>query len=130
MTDPIADYLTRIRNAILAGKRTVNIPFSRVKEELTKLLVQEGWVEKFLVNTDGQFKVIEIALRFTPQGKPMLNHLKRISNPGRRVYVKKDKIPVVLGNFGSAIISTPKGMMTNRAARKAGLGGEVICEIY
>jgi len=130
MTDPIADYLTRIRNAILAGKRTVNIPFSRVKEELTKILVQEGWVEKFEVNSDGKFKVIELALRFSPQGKPILSHLQRISNPGRRVYVKKDKIPVVLGNFGSAIISTPKGMMTNRAARKAGLGGEVICEIY
>lgn len=129
MTDPISDMLTRIRNASMAKKEEVVIPFSKVKFNLAKILEQEGFVEKVERNTDNKFEIIKMCLKYDHK-KPVIASLKRISKPGRKIYVKKDQLPIVLNDFGVAIVSTSRGMMTNKEARKRKLGGELICEIY
>ncbi|MEA3463551.1 MAG: 30S ribosomal protein S8 [Patescibacteria group bacterium] len=136
MTDPIADMLTRIRNALAVGKEGIVLPMSKVKYNIAEILQQEGWVAKVEVaktkskkNSNAIFDELKIALKYK-NNKPAITSLKRISKPGRRVYVNKDKLPRVLNNLGIAIISTPQGVMTNKQARKKGVGGEVICEIY
>ena len=136
MTDPIADMLTRIRNALAVGKESIVLPMSKVKYNIAKILQQEGWVAKVEVaktkskkNTSAVFDELKIALQYK-NNKSVITSLKRISKPGRRVYVNKDKLPRVLNNLGIAIISTPQGVITNKQARKKGVGGEVICEIY
>ena len=137
MTDPISDMLTRIRNASLVKKHEVVLPMSKVKYEIAKILKQEGWVYDCSVikgdghkNSSQAFDELKIVLKYKKSGKPAIARLKRISKPGLRVYANKTNLPKVLNNLGMAIISTPQGMMTNKQARKAGLGGEVICEIY
>jgi small subunit ribosomal protein S8 len=137
MTDPIADMLTRIRNALSVGKPEVLMPISKVKLNIAKLLEREGWIEKAEIVADGitgkrgtRFNQLKIALKYDSEGRPSVSAIKRISKPGLRIYAKKDELPRVLNNLGIAIISTPKGLMTNKEARKNGLGGEVVCEVY
>ncbi len=135
ITDPIADMLTRIRNALAVRKQDVVLPMSKIKYEIAKILEREGWVYKVEViknkNKKGiTFDELRIVLKYKKSGKPAITSLKRISKPGLRVYVAKDNLPRVLNNMGIAIISTSQGLMTNKEARKNGIGGEVICEIY
>ncbi len=128
MTDPIADMLTRIRNALSAGKLTVIMPSSKKKIAIANLLVEEGYITG--VNTqdiDGK-PVVEIALKYY-EGKPVIDMIKRVSRPGLRVYKGKGELPSVMNGLGVAVVSTSKGLMTDRAARKAGHGGEVICYV-
>lgn len=127
VTDPIADMLARIRNAQMAGQREVVIPFSKLKYNIAQLLEREGWITG-LASID-QNANLKVLLKFD-QGKPLIRHLKRISSPGNRRYVGRHDLPRVLNGLGMAIISTPRGLMTNDQARKAKLGGEVLCEIY
>jgi small subunit ribosomal protein S8 len=137
MTDPIADMLTRIRNALAVGKPEIIMPMSKVKLSISKLLEREGLVlraEAVPASASGEkgarFDQLKIVLKYDQDGLPAVKSLKRISKPGLRVYAKKDELPRVLNNLGIAVVSTPKGMMTNKEARKNGLGGEIICEIY
>lgn len=133
MTDPIADMLTRIRNASRVRKAEVYIPFSKMKLEIVKILKKEGFIESFeeIKAGSAEKKFGGLSLKLKYDGKtPIITSLKRISKPGRRVYAAKDELPKVLNNFGVAIISTSKGLMTNREAKKIGLGGEVVCEVY
>lgn len=125
MTDPIADMLTRVRNAIKAGKEEVKIPMSRLKFEVARLLEKEGWVNKVKEKSGD----IIITLKYEESG-PAISHLKRVSKPGCRIYAKYKEMPIVLDNLGIAVISTPKGIMTNRQAKKQKVGGEILCEIY
>ena len=129
MTDPIADMLTRIRNGLLVQKSEVIVPHSRVKFELAKILEKRGWVagaEKIEEN----FGQIKITLKYNNKKEPAITFLKRVSRPGRRVYAPKDKLPIVLNNYGEAIISTSQGIMSSKEAKKKGVGGEIICEVY
>ncbi|MCK4587135.1 MAG: 30S ribosomal protein S8 [Gammaproteobacteria bacterium] len=128
MTDPIADMLTRIRNALAAGKLVVAMPSSKQKIAIAKLLMEEGYVnESSVQDIDGK-PVLEIALKYY-EGKPVIDMVKRVSRPGLRIYKGKDDLPNVINGLGIAVISTSNGLMTDRAARKAGHGGEVICYV-
>ncbi|MCD6178216.1 30S ribosomal protein S8 [bacterium] len=129
MTDPIADMLTRIRNAQLVSQKEVRIPFSRLKYEIAKILEENNFVEKINKVGRGPRKVIKISLKYI-DGRPAISGLKRISKPGRRVYVPVKKIKRVKEGYGIAIISTPKGLMTDKEARRNKVGGEIICEIW
>lgn len=126
MTDPIADMLTQIRNALLAGQREVVLPYSKLKYALAQVMEREGWITG-LASLEQNTK-LKILLKY--DGKdPVINTIKRISKPGRRVYVGRRDLPHVLNGLGTAIVSTPRGLMTSFEARKAKLGGEVVCEI-
>ncbi len=128
MTDPIADMLTRIRNALAAGKLTVVMPSSKQKVAIAKLLKEEGFVnESSVQDIDGK-PVLEISLKYY-EGKPVIDMVKRVSRPGLRVYKGKDDLPTVMNGLGIAVVSTSNGLMTDRTARKAGCGGEVICYV-
>ena len=136
MMDPIADMLTRIRNAQAVNIQTVILPMSKIKHDIAKILEAGGWVEKVeIIKTDSKknsgsvFNEIKIDLKYK-NSRPAITSLKKISTPGRRVYANKNELPRVLNNLGIAIISTPRGLMTNKEAKKQGIGGEVICEIY
>ncbi len=129
ITDPIADMLTRIRNALAVHKEEVVIPYSRIKLEIAKILEENNYVKEVRV-MDNYFKEILIRLKYEKDGQPAIRSLKRISKPGCRIYVKKDNLPRVLNDKGIAIISTSQGIMTNREAKRRGIGGEVLCEIY
>ena len=137
MTDPIADMLTRIRNASAVGKETVVLPMSEIKYGIAQILEREGHIAKVEVvktkskkNGSAVFDELKIILKYKKDNRPAITSLKRISKPGRRVYASKEKLPRVLNNLGLAIISTSRGLLTNKEAAKAGIGGEVICEIY
>jgi small subunit ribosomal protein S8 len=130
LTDPVADYLTRIRNANIAFHDTVEIPASRMKKALTEILKQEGFIRGFELVDDGKQGKIRIYLKYGKGKERVITGLKRISKPGLRVYVGKDEIPRVLGGLGIAILSTSKGIMTDKEARKQGVGGEVVCYIW
>ena len=135
MTDPIADMLTRIRNASLVNKTEVVLPMSKIKFEIAKILKKEGWILDVEVLKSGskeqsKFDELKLSLKYKKSGKSSIAKIRRVSKPGLRVYVKKDNLPKVLNNLGVAIISTPQGLMTNKEARKQGLGGEVLCEVY
>jgi small subunit ribosomal protein S8 len=132
MTDPIADMLTRIRNGVQAKMETVEIkPTSKVKVEIAKILKEEGYIEKYAVSGEGATdKVLTVTLKYGPNDEKVISGIKRISKPGLRVYAKKDAIPVVLNGLGIAIISTSKGMMTDREARKGHFGGEVVAYVW
>ena len=130
MTDPIADMLTRIRNANMVSHETVEIPASKLKIELAKLLKSEGFITDYEVKDAGKFKVIVVTLKYDMNKKPVISKLERISRPGLRTYHKAKTLPKVLGGLGVAIISTSKGLMTDRKARKENVGGEVLCYIY
>lgn len=128
MTDPIADMLTRLRNALAVKKAEVIIPCSKIKLAIADILKKNGYIVDY-EKTDDNYGEIKVILKYR-DGKPAITFLKRISKPGRRVYVQKDELPVVLNSLGIAIISTPQGVMTNKSAKKAGIGGEILCEIY
>jgi small subunit ribosomal protein S8 len=125
MTDPIADMFTRIRNAQMIGHVDVSMPASKVKFEIARVLKEEGYIEDFARRDQEGKAVLSIALKYH-EGRPVIDRLERISTPGLRVYKRKDQLPKVLGGLGIAIVSTPKGVMSDRAARAAGQGGEVI----
>ena len=130
MTDPIADMLTRVRNANSAFKQTVSMPSSRKLVEIARILKQEGYVSDYRVIPAEPQATLEITLKYGARKERTLNGLRRISKPGLRVYAKKDEMPRVLGGLGIAVISTSSGVMTDRDARKAGVGGEVIAYIW
>ena len=130
MTDPIADYLTRLRNAIKANHRVVEIPASNLKKEMTRILHEKGYILNYKFVEDGPQGTIKIALKYDPVNKVnSIKKLKRVSTPGLRQYVGYKDMPRVLNGLGIAILSTSKGVMTDRAARKAGMGGEIICYV-
>ncbi|HIS35443.1 TPA: 30S ribosomal protein S8 [Candidatus Scatousia excrementigallinarum] len=129
-TDPIADMLTRIRNANMVSHETVEIPSSKLKVELAKLLKSEGFISDYSVKEVGKFKVLQIVLKYDEKRKPVISKLQRISKPGLRTYCKAKNLPKVLGGMGVAIVSTSKGLLTDRKARKENIGGEVLCYIY
>ncbi|NOX75150.1 MAG: 30S ribosomal protein S8 [Gammaproteobacteria bacterium] len=128
MTDPIADMLTRVRNALAAGKLDVSMPSSTKKVAIAVLLKDEGYVSSFSVQDIDGKPALKIDLKYY-EGKPVIEMIKRVSRPGLRVYKGKDKLPTVMNGLGIAVISTSKGLMSDRAARKAGHGGEVICYV-
>lgn len=130
MTDPIADLLTRIRNGNMVMHETVEVPSSRIKKSISEILREEGYIKDFEYIEDGKQGIIRIYLKYGPNKEKVITGLKRISKPGLRVYVKKDEIPKVLGGLGTAVISTSKGLMTDKKARTAKLGGEVVCYIW
>jgi small subunit ribosomal protein S8 len=128
MTDPIADMLTRIRNGLAAGKKSVAIPHSKMKESIAQVLKSEGYIADFNQSSAEGKAVLNVELKYF-QGKPVIDKVSRISRPGLRIYKSKDELPKVMGGLGIAIISTSKGVMTDRAARKEGHGGEVLCYV-
>lgn len=130
MTDPIADMLTRIRNASSANHDQVDIPASRVKRELVRIFKEEGYVRDFKIVEDAGRQVIRVFLKYGPNKGKVITGIKRISKPGLRVYAKHDAIPRVLGGLGIAVLSTSLGVMTDKNARKTGVGGEVICYVW
>ena len=130
MTDPIADMLTRVRNANMVRHATVDIPASNVKKTIAEIMLKEGFIKKFDVIEDDKQGVIQIELKYGENKERVISGLKRISKPGLRVYAKKTDIPRVLGGLGTAIISTSNGIITDKEARKLGVGGEVICYIW
>ena len=129
MTDPIADMLTRIRNAIMARHTRVQIPASKMKIAIARILQEEGYIKDYEVVQDGPQGTIKISLRYVDR-RPVLTQLKRVSKPGLRVYTRRDAIPRVRGGLGTAIISTPQGVMTGRQAYQQGLGGEVLAYVW
>lgn len=130
MTDPIADLLTRIRNAQMAKHATVDAPASKLKAEIVRILREEGYLDDFQTVGEGPKSVIRIRLKYGAGGERTITGLERVSRPGRRVYCGKDEIPRVLGGLGVTILSTPKGIMTGNACRKNGVGGEVLCNVW
>ena len=130
MTDPIADYLTRIRNANSVNHEKVEIPASKLKKTMTQILKDEGMIKDFEYIEDGRQGILRVHLKYGPNKQKVITGLKRISKPGLRVYAKKDEVPRILGGLGIAIISTSQGVMTDKQARKRGLGGEVLCYVW
>lgn len=130
MTDPIADFLTRIRNANSVHHEKVEIPASKLKKTLAEILKQEGMIKDFEYIEDGKQGILRVYLKYGANKQKVITGLKRISRPGLRVYAKKDEIPKILGGLGIAIISTSQGVMTDKQARKSGLGGEVLCYVW
>ena len=131
MTDPIADYLTRLRNAIKASHRIVEIPASNIKKEITKVLHDKGYIQNYKFEDNGPQGIIKIALKYNPTTKQnAIVSLERVSTPGLRKYAKHDELPRVINGLGIAIVSTSKGVMTDKEARTEGIGGEVLCYVY
>lgn len=130
MTDPIADMLTRIRNANTAGLATVEIPASNIKKSIAAILLEEGFINSFDVMEDDKQGLIKIGMKYGPDNERVINGLKKISKPGLKVYAKASEVPKVLGGLGVAIISTSKGVISDKEARKIGVGGEVICYVW
>jgi small subunit ribosomal protein S8 len=130
LTDPVADFLARIRNAIQARHQKLDIPASRLKLEIARILKEEGYVANFKATEEEGQKVLRIYLKYGPDNNAAISNLQRISRPGCRVYVGRSEIPRVLGGLGINILTTPKGVMTGREARKQGLGGEILCEVW
>jgi small subunit ribosomal protein S8 len=131
MTDPIADYLTRLRNAIKASHRIVEIPASNIKKEITKVLHDKGYIQNYKFEQNGPQGTIKIALKYNPATKQnAIVSLERVSTPGLRKYAKHDELPRVINGLGIAIVSTSKGVMTDKEARTEGIGGEVLCYVY
>jgi small subunit ribosomal protein S8 len=129
MTDPIADMLTRIRNATIVRDKIVEIPASKIKMEILKILKEEGYIQDFEAGDDAPKSMVKVYLKYNGKEK-VISGLKRISKPGLKVYARKDEIPKVLGGLGIAVMSTSKGIMTDRKARTEGIGGEVLCYVW
>jgi small subunit ribosomal protein S8 len=133
MTDPIADFLTRIRNAIHAAHETVDIPASKLKAEVARILTEQGYIDSWVVvpaREGGAGQLIEIRLKYTDDRRSAISGLRRVSRPGRRIYVETTRIPKVLGGMGTSIVSTSRGVMTGHDARAAGVGGEVLAQVW
>ncbi len=129
-SDPIADMLTRVRNAIQARHPKVDVPASKLKAEIARILKEEGYIANFKVAEEGVKKVIKIYLKYGNDSSPVITKIERVSRPGCRVYVGQDDIPRVQGGLGINILTTPRGVMTGRHARKEGIGGELLCRIW
>ena len=130
LTDPVADFLSRIRNGIRARQQKVDVPASKLKLELARILKEEGFISNFKVTEEEGRKVLRVYLKYGNNNEAAISRLQRVSSPGCRVYVGHDEIPRVLGGMGINILTTPRGVMTGRDARKQGVGGEILCEIY
>jgi small subunit ribosomal protein S8 len=133
MSDPIADMLTRIRNGLLAGKATVEVPASKIKVDIARILKEEGFIEDFTVGDEKPFALITITLKYygsRRERKPVITNIQRVSKPGRRVYRGRTDLPRVLSGIGIAIVTTPKGVMTAQQARRERIGGEVLCYVW
>lgn len=130
MTDPVADFLARVRNAINARHQKVDVPLSKLKVEMARILKEEGYIANFKTTDEEGRKTLRVYLKYDSNNTSPISQLKRVSRPGCRVYVGHSEIPRILGGLGINILTTPKGVMTGRAARKEGVGGEVLCEIY
>lgn len=130
MTDPIADMLTRIRNGITSHHERVELPASKLKVEVARILKNEGFIRNFKVNEEKPQPVLRIDLKYSDDGEPVIHGIERISRPGRRVYRNKQEIPRVLGGLGLAIVSTSKGVLSGQDAVKSGVGGEVLCQVW
>jgi small subunit ribosomal protein S8 len=133
MTDPVADFLTRIRNAIMAAHETVEIPSSRLKREMARILTEQGYIEGFEMvppEPDRPAELIRVQLKYTDNRTSVISGLRRVSRPGQRTYVDAKHVPKVLGGMGTAIVSTSQGVMTGHDARRAGIGGEVVAEVW
>jgi small subunit ribosomal protein S8 len=130
MTDPVADMITRIRNSVRAKLPRVDIPSSKLKVEIARILKNEGYVSNFKVNEDGKQGVLRIYLKYGPGMERVITDVQRVSRPGCRIYCGKDRIPRVYGGLGINILSTSRGLMTGRAAAKEGVGGEIICNVW
>ena len=130
LTDPVADMLTRIRNAINARHQKVDIPASKLKLEIARILKEEGYVSNFKATEEEGHKVLRIYLKYANNNEAVISQVNRVSRPGCRVYVRRTEIPRVLGGMGINILTTPRGVMTGRQARKQGLGGELLCEVW
>lgn len=130
MTDPIADYLTRVRNSLKAGKKTVDMPYSKFKQAISEILKKSSFIEDFkVIETEGKFKMLSLKLKYN-DGESVILGLKRISKPGIRRYVSNEDIPRVRNGLGISIVSTSKGLLTDKEARSLKVGGEVVCEIW
>ena len=130
MTDPIADMLTRIRNANTVGHATVEIPASKMKKAIAEILKEEGYIRGYEVIEDGKQGIIKVSMKYGPDKTKVISGIKKISKPGLKVYAKAEDVPKVLGGLGIAIISTSNGLITDKQARKIGVGGEVICYVW
>jgi len=128
--DPIADMLTRVRNALSARHAKVDVPASRLKMEIARILKEEGYILNYKMTEDGAKRSIRIYLKYTPASSPVISKIERVSRPGCRVYVGSKDIPRILGGLGINILTTPKGVMTGSGARKEGVGGEVLCQVW
>ncbi len=129
-SDPIADMLTRIRNAVEARHPKVDVPASKLKQEIARILKDEGYIANFKLAEDGIQRSIRIYLKYTPGNMPVISHIERVSRPGCRVYVGSKEVPRVLGGLGINILTTPRGVMTGGAAKKENIGGEVLCRVW
>ena len=130
MSDPIADMLTRVRNGIIANFETVDVPSSKLKINIAKILKSEGFIKNYKVIADKKQGLIRIFLKYDENGEPVIGGLKRVSRSSCRVFAKKDKVPMVLNGFGINVLSTSKGVMTDKQARKLGIGGEILCSVW
>lgn len=130
LSDPIGDMLTRLRNGLLARHLTVDMPHSNLKERIAAILKDEGFIREYEVLRDGAKATLRITLKYTPTRRPVMTHLRRLSKPGLRIYAGKDRIPRVLGGMGLVILSTSRGVITGQQARRIGVGGELMCEIW
>ena len=129
-SDPIADMLTRVRNALTARHQKVDVPASKLKMEIARILKEEGFILNYKMAEDGAQKTIRLYLKYTPANQPAISKIQRVSRPGCRVYVGAKEIPRVLGGLGVNILTTPRGLMTGRDARKENLGGELLCQVW
>jgi len=130
LTDPVADFLTRVRNAIGARHQKVDIPASKLKLELARILKEEGYISNFKTTEEEGRRVLRVYLKYSDGNEAAISDIKRVSRPGCRVYVGHNEIPRVMGGLGINILTTPKGVMTGRQARKSGIGGEILCEVW
>ena len=130
MTDPVADMLTRVRNAINARHPKVDVPASKLKTEIARILKEEGYILNYKLTEEGAKKFIRIYLKYTPGNVPVISRIERVSRPGCRVYVGSKEVPRVLGGLGVNIQTTPRGVMSGASARKEGVGGEVLCQVW
>lgn len=129
MNDPISDLLTRIRNAIVSKRATLEVPASKLKVEIVRILKEEGYIANYSLVSDDNQGAIQITLRYGPGKRPVISHVARVSRPGCRVYARKSEIPAVLGGMGVSILSTSQGILTGKQAQEKGLGGEVLCAV-
>jgi len=130
MSDPIADYLTRVRNGIQAKKKFVDVPASNIKRKISRILLDQGFVKRYIIIDDGLQGLIRIWLKYDDLGNPVIHNIKRISTPGKREYVSVDELPRVKNNLGISIMTTPIGVITAREAKRQNVGGEVLCQVW
>lgn len=128
--DPIADMLTRIRNAISTRKADVVVPYSKFKHNLAKVIQEEGWIKTFDVKDEGKLKHLVIQLKYSTDGEPVISGIKRVSTPGQRIYKGNSELPKIMGGMGTTVVSTSRGLMSDKVARKQKVGGEIVCQIW